>query len=218
MEFQSKDEFLTKLLKRYDTWMSEGKIPSASKVIPVGASLQHLQWVLPTNQAIEILRNARSFAVKNCICRAKYQRCDHPLEVCLVINDYADLAVDKGEARRLSLDEAVTILELANQRGLMHLTLYNPEQHICAVCSCCDCCCHQLQIMKLYQRPDLIAHSDYIASVDTTKCSHCGKCVQRCVFGAQLKTDQVEYHPEYCYGCGLCVTSCPAKAISLKLR
>lgn len=222
MGIESRDEFLEKMIRKYDEWMTDGKIPVSSKIIPVNESLNDLEWVLPTNQAINILRNSRAVALQDCICRTKYQRCENPVNVCFVTNDFADMMVSKGRAVYVTINEAIEKLRLANERGLVHLTLYNPEQHVYALCSCCDCCCHHLQIMKMYKRPDLVAHSDYIAEVDACKCVNCGQCVERCVFGAQVKKDQeetvVEYHPEYCFGCGLCKTTCPTDAISLKLR
>jgi hypothetical protein len=38
------------------------------------------------------------------------------------------IPVRAGTARRVSLQEATTVLEQANARGLVHLTVYNPEQ------------------------------------------------------------------------------------------
>jgi len=213
------DEELEARLARYDKWMAEGKIPTSSKVIPIGESLSGLQWVLPTQQMLEILRNARSYALANCLCRTKYGRCDNPREVCFYINDVADQKVEQGVARRVSLEEATERLKLANQHGLVHLTIYNPEQHVFAVCSCCECCCHDIQFMKKYGRPDLIAHADYVAEVDTDACTQCGACVDRCVFGAREYDDgSVVFHQDKCYGCGLCVTTCPSGAIRMVLR
>jgi hypothetical protein len=50
-----RDEELEKRLHTYDGWVKEKKIPYSSKVIPVNQSLKFLQWVLPTQQALEIL-------------------------------------------------------------------------------------------------------------------------------------------------------------------
>ena len=63
------DSFLGERLARYDRWVSEGRIPFSSKVIPVRESLAAQQWVLPTEQAVELVRNARSFALADCACR-----------------------------------------------------------------------------------------------------------------------------------------------------
>jgi NAD-dependent dihydropyrimidine dehydrogenase PreA subunit len=219
MKFDGKDEWLEERLERYDGWIKEGKIPTSSKVIPVRESMSGQQWVLPTQQVLEIIRNARSFALANCACRTRYKRCDNPVEVCLYMNDLADSMVAEGTARQISLDEAKERLKLANEHGLVHLTFYKPDQFIYALCSCCECCCHDIQFMKKYQRPDLIAHADYVVEVDADACIHCGACVKRCMFEAQESDGKaVVFHQNKCYGCGLCISTCPANAIKMKLR
>ena len=219
MKKEAIDTFLQKRLVKYDEWLQEGKISFSSKVVPIGESIDTGQWVLPTEQVFEILRNARSFAVADCVCRSHYKRCDNPLETCFFTKDVADKYALKGIARHLSLEEAAKILRQANERGLVHLTLYSPRQYVYAVCSCCSCCCHDLQMLKLYNRSDLIAHSEYIAITDMEKCVHCGECVDRCVFDARVWEDgQMSYKADLCYGCGLCVTTCHENATVLKLR
>ncbi|HWR38457.1 MAG TPA: 4Fe-4S dicluster domain-containing protein [Patescibacteria group bacterium] len=219
MHFDEKDEYLEARLAKFDQWIREGKIPTSSKVIPLTESLSGLQWVLPTQQAVEILRNMRTFALAKCQCRERYHRCDNPLEICILTNDTADQWVGRNQARYITLAEAKERLKLAHEYGLIHLTFYNPDQYIYALCSCCECCCHDLQFMKKYQRPDLVAHADYVATLDASVCRQCGACVKRCVFGAQeIQNDSVIFHPEQCYGCGVCVTTCPSGAISMKRR
>ena len=213
----SRDPPLEERLRRYDRWIAEGRIPFSSKVIPIRESLATMQWVLPTEQVLEFLRNARSFALAECTCRTHYARCDHPIETCFTINDAADAQVAQGTARRLSLEEAESIVRQANERGLVHLTVYNPEQHVYAICSCCSCCCHDLQFLRLYGRDDMIARSEYVAETDAATCIHCGTCVARCVFGARTwQGDRMCYDPAACYGCGLCVTVCPADATVMR--
>jgi Pyruvate/2-oxoacid:ferredoxin oxidoreductase delta subunit len=216
---KSQDAFLEARLAQYDKWIQERKIPFSSKVIPVRESLATQQWVVPTEQVIEFLRNARSFAVTNCDCRSHYQRCDNPLEVCLLLNDTADRYVAAGFGRRVSLEEAASLLRQANERGLVHLTIYNPDQYVYAVCSCCSCCCHDLQFLKLYGRSDLIAYSEYVARTDMDTCTHCGDCIEQCVFGARVWEDgQMSYDADACYGCGLCATICPMDATVMLRR
>lgn len=215
----NKDSKLKKRLDRYDTWIREGRIPFSSQVIPVHESIHTLQWVLPTQQVHEILRNARTFALTNCECRQRYGRCDHPVEVCFLINDMADIYLKEKKGKKVSLDEAYEILQKSNALGLVHLTIYNPDQYVYAVCSCCPCCCHDLQFMRLYERGDLIAHADYIIETDTVACVNCGKCVHRCYFNARWMEDKrLVYRAENCYGCGLCVTVCSSEANRLNRR
>ena len=219
MKKEERDEELEKRMHRYDGWVKEGKIPSSSKVIPVNQSLTFLQWVLPTQQAVEILRNSRSFALADCLCRTTHKRCGNPLEVCFYLNDVADKKVEQGAARHISIQEAAAVLEMANTHGLVHLTIYNPDQHVFALCSCCECCCHDIGFMKKLGRPDLVAHADYVATVDRDLCVQCGVCQERCVFDAQTdESGRIVFHQERCYGCGLCVSTCAAKAIRMELR
>ena len=219
MNFHGKDEYLEERLSKFDRWVKEGKVLTASKVVPVLESLSGLQWILPTQQAIEILRNMRIFALADCTCRDHYKRCKNPLETCIVVNDVAEQWIKENKARAISLEEVKAVLKKAHEHGLIHMTFYNPNQHIYALCSCCECCCWELQVMKKYRRPDLTAHADYIAEVNHEACAQCGVCVQRCVFGAQEKTaENVVFHQDRCYGCGLCVTHCPTGAITMKLR
>ena len=203
---------------KVDALIKEGKIPFSSKVIPVNKALESRQWILPTAQAIEILRNSRIFLLVDCSCRTSYQLCNNPVNVCFVVNDVADEMIEKGEGRRVTIDEAREVLEKANEHGLVHLTIYNPEQYIFALCSCCACCCHELQMLQKYHRRDFIAHSDYTAATDHDLCNDCGTCVDRCVFEARtLQEGNLVIDEENCYGCGLCVTRCPEEAITLEL-
>jgi uncharacterized Fe-S center protein len=213
------DAYLEERLTQYDAWLREGRIPFSSRVIPIREALDVRQWVLPTEQVIEFLRSARSFALTACTCRSRYQRCDNPLEACFLLDDAADQAVADHIARHVSLEEAMVVLRQANGRGLVHLTIYEPEHRVGAVCSCCSCCCHDLQSLQIYGRSDLVAHSEYVAQTDVETCTQCGACVERCAFGARVwQEDRLSYDAGACYGCGLCVTVCPASATVLTLR
>jgi ferredoxin len=214
-----RDPFLEKRLVNYDKWLDKGQISSSSKVIPVSESFNTKQWVLPTEQVMEILTNASSVAVQDCECRTHYKRCDKPLEVCLLLNVVGDKFVSKGMARHVSLTEATEILRKANETGLIHLALYMPDHKTFALCSCCSCCCHELQIVKLTARKELMVHSEYIAATDSESCVNCGDCVDRCIFNARTFCDEkMEYNPAACLGCGLCVTVCPVDATTMILR
>ncbi len=210
---------LRERLERYDRWMAEKKVSSASKVIPVEQSLETKEWVLPTEQVLDVLSRAKSYALADCICRTKYQRCDNPREVCFLLDEYGDKWVEQGKARRVSLEEAQERAALANEKGLVHLTFNSPKGYIFALCSCCSCCCHDLQIMIRLGRGDVIARSDYVAATDPEACIDCGECVDRCVFEARtLEDDGLRYDPDKCYGCGLCLTVCPTGATEMVIK
>lgn len=210
------DDWLKKWLNQHNKWLADRKVPFASKVVPITQSLETKQWVLPTEQVIKFLKDARSFAVAPCACRTHYKRCNNPTDICFFLNDTSDKLVEKGYAKRISVNEGIKKLHMADEYGLVHLTLYNPKQYPYAICSCCSCCCHDLQLLLKYGRKDLIASSEYIAVWDEQLCSNCGICADRCVFEARTMEDGVaKYNPDKCYGCGLCVTACPNDAIVL---
>lgn len=213
---EKSDPFLEKYLAKYDKWLGAGEISYASKVVPVRESLDAKQWIIPNEQALEILGSAKTIALNNCICRSHYKRCDHPIEVCFLLDELAVKRVEKQTARYVDLQEARDVLREADKSGLVHLTFYMPGHKMYAFCSCCDCCCHDLQLMWQYRRSDLIARSEYIALTDMEACTACGECIDRCYFNARaLNGDQMDYEPEACYGCGLCVNICPEKATTL---
>ena len=213
------DAFLDERLSRYDRWLKKGQITFSAKVIPVAASLTAYQQVLPTEQGLELLDRAATVAVQPCECRTHYRRCDNPLDVCFLLNAVADKLVAAGRARHVDLAEAATILDIANRHGLVHLCLYRPDHEIFALCSCCPCCCHDLQIVRHYDRKDLMVRSAYTAVTDTAVCATCGQCVERCPFDARVINEGVmTCHADDCLGCGLCVTVCPSAAIRLTLR
>jgi Pyruvate/2-oxoacid:ferredoxin oxidoreductase delta subunit len=213
------DNFLNGYLMRYDKWLAAGKISFSSKVVPVSESFEAKQWVLPSAQVEAILEGARSVALQKCMCRVHYSRCQKPLEVCLLLNESGDKFVGKGIARHISLPEALEVIKKADESGLVHLSLYMPHHEVFALCSCCPCCCHDLQILKLCSRKDLVARSEYRAITDADKCIDCGVCVERCPFGArELKEGVLAYDEAQCLGCGLCVSTCPVEATTMLER
>lgn len=214
-----KDDFLEKRMAAYDKWLARGEISYSSRVIPVAESFSPEKWVLPSEQAMTLLREAAFLVVHQCLCRSHYKRCDHPVEVCLLFNDVAKKAAAREGARPVTPEEAAEILKVADKSGLVHLSLYMPDHQIYAICSCCSCCCHDLQIVKKYNRPDLMVRSQYRAVTVAEDCILCGDCVGRCPFEArQISKDDLVFDREKCLGCGLCVSACPGDAVFMTER
>jgi len=213
------DKHLLELLHKYDTWVNGGQLAYVGRILPVREALPVVDWVVPTGQALDILRNASVLALADCTCRSHYGRCSHPRDTCLLVDTMAEAFLAQGKARAISLEKATEVLRKANRHGLVHQAVHDPIHRVWAVCSCCPCCCYRLQVLQVFGRDDLVVHSDYIAVADDCHCCSCGRCVERCLFGArQFEDGIVVYEAERCYGCGLCVATCTERAITLKRR
>ncbi len=211
--------YISTRIRKTEKTIEKGQLGCSSKVIPVRKAIPITQYVLPTQQAIKILEEARFFALAKCGCRVAFRNCNNPLDTCLLLDEEAEYLMSRGYAKEISLDGAKNILEIANRAALVHLTLYMPGQKIYAICSCCPCCCHDLQALLKYGKTFFVARSDYIAICDVDLCNGCGVCVKRCVFGArEIQNEKPTVKNENCYGCGLCVTTCPTGASQLILR
>ncbi|NLE28861.1 MAG: 4Fe-4S binding protein [Phycisphaerae bacterium] len=58
-----------------------------------------------------------------------------------------------------------------------------------------------------------------LASVDLSRCTHCGVCADVCPVSAILfSNDRTVIDPKVCIGCGQCVLICPKDAIRLMER
>ena len=211
------DDFLKERLDNYNEWLDHGQIDYSAKIVPVRESLEDRQWVLPTEQVLEIIKEVDTIALNDCLCRSHYQRCDNPVDICLLLGQYGRKFIDKGLAREVTFEEAVQVLRKANEKGLVHLSLYRPDHQLYALCSCCSCCCHDLQLLLKFEQKRIVMHSDFIAETDLDECIGCGVCEERCHFGARVIVDgELAFNEKECYGCGLCVTTCPTEAIVMK--
>lgn len=193
--------------------------PSVHRVIPVERTIPVNIDVMPYEKASTYLDEAKSWGVLNCICRVQKrligEGCDHPLENCLVFSARPGAFDRRDDIRGISREEALEILAEADRQGLVHST-NNAQDGIEYICNCCTCSCGVLRGMVEYGSKNPIARSDFYAQVDPDLCSGCETCIERCMFGAiHMDGDVSVVERADCYGCGLCVTTCPDEAIAL---
>jgi ferredoxin len=192
----------------------------AARTVPVNVELEAEHHVLNLENVKQILSSARLISVMNCGCRGIYGHCDAPLEVCLDTNEVAERHIARFGAREITLDEALDILEQTHEAGLVHMALgwgefYEPGA-INSVCSCCSCCCGILSGILRYGLAPHLLKSQTISVTDTSSCTNCGVCVDRCQFGArEIVNGSLSINRDLCFGCGLCVSTCPTYAITL---
>ncbi len=220
------DEELATLVEQYFQETQGGGItrhtPALQRVIPVEASIPFELEIFPHERASELLENAKSWGVRDCICRVQQRLigkgCDYPVEACLVFAPVKG-AFDHSEVdRAISKEEALQILQEAEEAGLIHSTgnYVGPHYYIC---NCCTCCCGIMRGVAEFGVPTAIAKADFRAMVDAEACIGCGDCVERCQFGALSVPDGTCVVDEVrCVGCGLCATVCPTDALHLERR
>ena len=196
--------------------------PAVHRIIPVGESIPIDLEIFPHERALEYIETARSWGVRDCICRVQRRLigkgCDHPTENCIVFAP-TEGAFDNSEATRvISKDEAVRILGEAAAAGLVHSTM-NQQGQIYYICNCCTCCCGILRGVSEFGIPTAVARSDFRVVVDEDTCAGCGLCVERCQFAALSEAGGTcVADAARCLGCGVCVPSCPSGALRMERR
>jgi len=93
------------------------------RTIPVGKSISTKTEVMLYEQAEELVRTHKTFAVANCICRQEMRimgkGCEKPEETCLSFGMAARIMVRTGRGRTISMEEALAILRRAEEVGLI---------------------------------------------------------------------------------------------------
>jgi uncharacterized Fe-S center protein len=188
--------------------------------IAVNQKFSGVHRILDMSELRELLENAEVIAQDECYCRKRMGNCIEPMDGCLSLDEEAEMAIEKDNAKRISVDEAMAAMQRTYDAGLVHMA-YTDEgkDKVGIICSCCSCCCHSLSAALRFGYPDHVFHSEYVAKHDSDLCNDCGECVERCQFGAREVTENgLEYEKEKCFGCGLCLKYCTEGAIEMVQR
>ena len=196
--------------------------------------------IVPVNQTIAIERNVATyaglrtyvescggpFATMTCICRHGREllgeKCRQTslLENCLTLGMAAREMVRVGQARSITREEMLDLLDAADKEGLV-LQPENTKNPL-FVCCCCGCCCGVLTSAKRFPAPAEYFSANFHAEVDADLCDACGVCQSRCQMDALVDADgdgngdaKMRVDRARCIGCGLCVSTCPSGALRL---
>ncbi len=144
--------------------------------------------------------------------------CDKPKEVCFLFGSNGQYYLDRNMARQVSVDEALKILDKAQEAGLV--TQPATSQNPAGMCMSCGDCCGILRALNKLPRPVENVFSNYFADVDKELCTGCEICLDRCQMHAISFSDDTiaQINLDRCIGCGLCVTTCPEEAINLQSK
>ena len=196
----------------------EAVIPqSLVRVVPVNVTIDSKAQILAFEDVKSIVEGAKNLAVTNCSCRVIDGQCGKPVEVCIQVNRAAEYAVERGTGRALSVEEAVDMLKMCEEEGLVHVS-DNRKAVGHVICNCCNDCCINWPSVRTGLKK-FIAPSRFEALVDAESCSGCETCLETCFFEAitmEVEDETAVVDPEKCMGCGVCIVTCPTEAISLK--
>ena len=220
-----------KLARLFDecTWIS-GKGSAAfnspsfpfSRVLPVEKEIKSGLNVQPYEKISQYIKNADYLAVSTCYCRHHAElvgsACEKPKEVCMSVGPGAKYAAERGFGRLISTEEALRILEVSEEAGLVHCSS-NTSKYIDFICNCCICHCAILQHHKDMRKNKLAAPSNYLVEVDQGICDLCETCMERCPMDAfSIGDNKIKRDAQLCIGCGLCVSTCPSEALRMVPR
>ena len=212
------DEFIARHRANVER-LIQGEVPESG--VPNDA-------VLLLHEVEEMLRAATHIIVQPCDCRRLGQNCDRPVETCIWLDGAALAALDRGHGRRLTCEEAITLVRRADKAGLMHTADSEWQTRgLHAICNCCACDCYPFRAAQELGSKGVWPRSRHVAVHDAERCNLCGACVTRCHFDAFFhdgtvaeiggkSKKNVVYDPERCWGCGLCANTCPSEAIAME--
>jgi NAD-dependent dihydropyrimidine dehydrogenase PreA subunit len=192
--------------------------PALHRVIPAQRAVK-FEWILPYDDVKQILLSAKSYGLRDCICRVQqdhigHRKCEFPLRTCLYFSPFENTP----GPLTLSLEQALEFLDKAEEIGLVH-TVSNVMKGVGYVCNCCGCCCGILRGINDFGIEKSVAQANYYAVIDPDQCLGCGTCVLRCQVHAISYEDGVSVvDRKRCIGCGLCVTGCPSQVAKLERK
>lgn len=196
------------------------------RVIPAYKAIENVPGITPYDDVQEILKAAPLTAVVPCSCRRRTRRIDIAVDTCIQFGKSAEYAIERGAGWQLSYDEALKVIDKAEEDGEVHSWPNWQTLSYGVMCNCDRVSCegwaplvqHNVSIGRRW------AKSRFEAAVDQELCNGCQLCVDRCQFDAidmvkpaGSKKYKAVVDSEKCWGCGVCVIKCQPGALSLKL-
>ncbi len=210
-------DFMKEEFDAYSRKLEEFLPAPVLRVIPVNVSINPETQILAFEDIKTLVANARNLAVTPCSCRLIDGKCGKPVEVCVQVDKAADYAIERGTGRKLEKDEALRLMKLCEEEGLVHVG-DNRRALGHVVCNCCSDCCLNWPSLRT-GLGKFVVPSRFRARVESEKCSSCGTCLDRCHFEAislEGEGDTAVVNAKKCMGCGVCLVTCSEEALCLE--
>jgi len=174
--------------------------------------------VVPTEVACDIVRMADRACLMSCVCKKMVGKQD---KLCLGLGFAADVADGYPEytdgIQEISVGDACAFIERLDEGGVVHSVSALRVPYVGMVCNCDLKFCNPYR-MRLRGVKNAFYKSEFVFEIDRNKCSQCGECVSRCLFGALRSEEEIFIDAEKCFGCGQCRRACEEHAIVAKER
>ena len=120
-------------------------------------------------------------------------------------------------SEKISKEKALELMDYGQDKKLVARPFRNGNDGtiVEGVCLCCDdCCCF------FSQGEEPSDKGQQIESTDWESCTECALCVDLCYFKARTYSEDEGFAVDrsLCYGCGLCVATCPEECIEMVPR
>ena len=124
------------------------------------------------------------------------------------------------ELEVLSREEALAAFQSHELEGLCHSVWTFHTPFIGGICNCDRSDCLAMRCTVTQGIP-VMFRGEYVAQVDPDLCVGCRDCLRLCQFGAlaySAANQKAVVDQRWCYGCGVCRSTCKKAAIHLQER
>ncbi len=195
--------------------------PAIQRIVPVNSVIKTELEIHPYNQAEQMIRTAKSWGIRDCICKKQQELindpCEYPDKVCLLFSNTENRYEGSYQTTTITMEDSLRILKETEEAGLIHSSMNVEEGHR-YICNCCTCCCGVLRGWVEWGQPHAFVKSDYVMHVEEEACIGCGKCIDRCQLNALEPVNKKMSINDKCIGCGVCAMVCPKDALNLVNR
>ncbi len=187
----------------------------------------HYGQVVPLEDVAEIMKVAGQVVRLPCVCRKTLTGRDEAVCYALAASpaslglaDLTDLGPEGldvgGEVEWVAPEAALAEMAALEERGSIHTVWTFITPFVGAICNCDSEGCLALNFTR--RGFPLYLSGEWKAEVDRDRCTGCGACLERCLFGAlERDRDTVGVKDGLCHGCGICRRACNRRALWLRL-